>query len=224
MQKLNKFHQTCIFIFIILLSSTQAFADSDDSKTILWVGDASVGYKSLELNLRVAIDFSSSANFITLNISLTAAFKNSYLSINYDDSLSDYEETTTNPDGTKITKDLSGVHTDDTFQRAFPDWRVTTRVDWVRNRWSGVMSFRWTDEMTLDDGVTDLDSEMFADMQVSYNPSIADESMVFSIGFNNVFDEDPPVCFPCGVIGLSNVSHDLPGRVGYLKFSYEVAQ
>jgi hypothetical protein len=28
------------------------------------------------------------------------------------------------------------------------------------------------------------------------------------------------VCFPCGVIGLSTVSHDLPRRVGYVEFSY----
>ena len=54
--------------------------------------------------------------------------------------------------------------------------------------------------------------------------------LVFSVGGcglldvdnpNNVLDEDPPVCFPCGVIGLSTVAHDLPGRVGYLKVSYQ---
>lgn len=57
------------------------------------------------------------------------------------------------------------------------------------------------DEMELEDRTTKLDSVVFSDLQVSYNP---------------------PVCFSCGVIGLSNVSHDLPGRIGYVKLSYEI--
>lgn len=63
---------------------------------------------------------------------------------------------------------------------------------------------------------------MFSDLQVSYNPNIVNDSVMLTLGFNNVFDEDPPVCFPCGVIGLSNVSHDLPGRIGYVRLSYEL--
>jgi len=61
---------------------------------------------------------------------------------------------------------------------------------------------------------------MFTDLRASYTPAMLDESLTVTLGFNNVFDEDPPVCFPCGVIGLSTVSHDLPGRVGYLRVSY----
>ena len=136
--------------------------------------------------------------------------------------LNDYKEFTSNPDGSTTTNDLGGIHTDETFQRAFPDWRVVTTIGWNMDRWSGNWSFRWTDDMTLEDRTTDLDSVMFSDLQVSYNPNIANDSVVLTLGFNNVFDEDPPVCFPCGVIGLSNVSHDLPGRIGYVRLSYEL--
>ena len=90
----------------------------------------------------------------------------------------------------------------------------------MRDRWSGSMVFRWTDDMTTDDG-SNLDSVMFADLRASYNPDIWDDALTITLGFNNVFDEDPPVCFPCGVIGLSTVAHDLPGRVGYLRVTYE---
>jgi iron complex outermembrane receptor protein len=83
------------------------------------------------------------------------------------------------------------------------------------------MAFRWIDEMELDGGGT-LDSAMFSDVQVSYVPAMAKDSVTLTAGFNNVFDEDPPVCFPCGVIGLSTVAHDLPGRVGYVRLSYEL--
>lgn len=47
-----------------------------------------------------------------------------------------------------------------------------------------------------------------------------DEALTLTFGFNNLFDTDPPVCFPCGVIGMSTVVHDLPGRVGYIKAAY----
>jgi iron complex outermembrane receptor protein len=134
--------------------------------------------------------------------------------------LSEFKERTNNPDGSVSVNDLKGQHTDETFARAFPDLRMNTTVDWMRDRWNGSLVFRWTDDMTTSDG-SKLDSAMFADLRASYNPEFLDDALTITLGFNNVFDEDPPVCFPCGVIGLSTVSHDLPGRVGYLKVTYE---
>jgi len=71
------------------------------------------------------------------------------------------------------------------------------------------------------DGGTKLDSAMFTDLQVRYNPAFLDDALTVAVGFNNLFDEDPPVCFPCGVIGLSTVSHDLPGTVSYVRVTYQ---
>lgn len=99
---------------------------------------------------------------------------------------------------------------------------MVTRVNWARENWSGNLAFRWVDEMDLEDGVSTVDSVVFTDIQLNYNPRMADQSIILTAGINNVLDEDPPVCFPCGVIGLSTVSHDLPGRVGYLRLSYEL--
>jgi iron complex outermembrane receptor protein len=134
--------------------------------------------------------------------------------------LEEYVERSTNPDGTEVSNDRTGIHTDETFPRAFPEWRAVTSIDWALNRWSGGLHFRWVDNMTLDGGES-LDSATFTDIRATYNPSFADGGLTVTLGFNNVFDEDPPVCFPCGVIGLSTVSHDLPGRVGYLRVSYQ---
>ena len=135
--------------------------------------------------------------------------------------LSEYKESTINPDGSVSVNDLTGQHTDETFARAFPDLRLNTTIDWMRDRWNGALVFRWTDDMTTDDG-SKLDSAMFTDLQAQLSSlTILNDALTFSFGFNNVLDEDPPVCFPCGVIGLSTVSHDLPGRVGYLRVTYE---
>ena len=134
--------------------------------------------------------------------------------------LDEYLEFTFNPDGSQSRNDLTGTHTDETFPRAFPDWRTVTTVDWNLNRWSANMAFRWVDEMALDGGEK-VDSAMFTDLQVRYNPSFVNDNLTLAIGFNNLFDEDPPVCFPCGVIGLSTVSHDLPGTIGYFRVTYQ---
>ena len=137
--------------------------------------------------------------------------------------LSDFTEVTDNPDGSTNSTDRTGTHTDETFPRAFPDWRAVTSIDWIKERWSGNLSFRWTDEMELTSG-EDLDSVVFTDVQVQYTPAIADDGLTITVGLNNALDEDPPVCFPCGVIGLSTVSHDLPGRVGYVRVSYQIPE
>jgi len=134
--------------------------------------------------------------------------------------LSDYTETTANIDGTVAVTDRTGTHTNETFQRAFPELRTVTTVNWVKERWGGSMAFRWTDEMDLSAGTT-VDSVMFTDLRLSYRPAFADDAVTIALGFNNVFDEDPPICFPCGVIGMSTVVHDLPGRVGYLRVTYQ---
>ena len=102
----------------------------------------------------------------------------------------------------------------------FADWRAVTTVDWNMDRWSANLAFRWMDDMILEYG-SKLDSAMFTDLQVRYNPEFMDDALTVAIGFNNLFDEDPPVCDPCGVIDLSTVSHDLPGTVGYIRVTYQ---
>lgn len=134
--------------------------------------------------------------------------------------LDDYVERTANIDGTEAVTDFSGTHTNETFPRAFPELRTLTTIDWTRDRWGGSLAFRWTDDMTLANG-NKLDSVMFTDLRVTYRPAFADDALTLALGVNNLLDEDPPVCFPCGVIGMSIVSHDLPGRVGYLRATYQ---
>ncbi len=134
--------------------------------------------------------------------------------------LREYKERTLNPDGSQSVNDLTGRHPDETFFRAFPEWRMVTNLDWARERLTGNLAIRWVDDMLLDSG-SKLDSVAFTDVRFSYNPDILDDALTLSLGFNNVLDEDPPVCDACGVIGMSPVSHDLPGRVAYLRASFE---
>ena len=133
--------------------------------------------------------------------------------------LNEYVERTNNPDGTQSSNDLTGTAPDETFFRAFPEWRAVTSVGWLMNRFNGSLRFRWFDEM--DNDGSNLDSAMFTDLRVSWNPDVMDDALTVTLGFNNVLDEDPPVCQNCGVVGINPVVHDLPGRVGYLRVTYQ---
>lgn len=146
-------------------------------------------------------------------LTLNATYLNEYL-----------EKTAGLTGGSETVTDRTGEHSQETFQRAFPEWRAVTSIDWVKERWTGGLSFRWVDDMYIvvdSDTRNDLDSVMFTDLRFSYNPSFADDAVTVTLGLNNVLDEDPPVCSPCGSIGMSRVSHDLPGTVGYLRVTYE---
>ncbi len=132
--------------------------------------------------------------------------------------LDKYEEITVDAQGNPIVTDLTGQHTEETFQRAFPKWRWTTNVDWLYGQWGASLAFRWIDDMTHPSGP--LDSALFTDVQLRFTPAFANDAFTIALGVNNVLDEDPPPCL-CGVVGMSLVAYDLPGRMGYLRFTYE---
>ena len=141
------------------------------------------------------------------------------ISVTFDATLlGDYKERTQNVDGTETVMARAGTHTNETFQRAFPELRWTATVDWLKDRWDGALGLRWTDAMTLGGG-GEVDAALFTDVRLGYTADL-NGSWTATVGFNNVFDEDPPLCFPCGVIGMSTVVHDLPGRVGYLRIAF----
>lgn len=133
--------------------------------------------------------------------------------------LDKYIERTANADGTEAITDRTGTHTDETFERAFPELRLTSTLGWKsNNRWSGSVTFRYTDSMqTASDDR--LNSALFTDVQFKYKPSYLDEAFTITAGLNNVFDEDPPV-LDTSLVGMSLVSHDIPGTVGYLRLTY----
>lgn len=135
--------------------------------------------------------------------------------------LDEYLELTANPDGTLAVNDRTGTITNETFQRAFPEWRALTKIDWMYNRWGAGLTFRYVDSMDQPSG-NKLASKVFTDLQVRFNPSFSNDRMNFIIGANNIFDVDPAVCDSCGVINMSPVVHDLPGTVGYIRMVYEM--
>ncbi len=130
--------------------------------------------------------------------------------------LDDYTERTQNPDGSLTSTDRTGTITDETFQRAFPELKATARLDWLRNSWSAGLTARHVDSMTQASG-NELASKTFVDLRGQYTTAFGRNDLTYTVGLNNVLDEDPAVCDSCGVIGMSPVVHDLPGTIGYVR-------
>jgi iron complex outermembrane receptor protein len=135
--------------------------------------------------------------------------------------LDDFTELTRNPDGSVSETDRTGTITNETFQRAFPEWRALSRLDWIFGRWSNGLVLRYVDAMVQESG-NSLDSRVFTDVQARYLLPWKDDSITFVLGANNILDEDPATCDSCGVIGMSPVVHDLPGTVIYARLLVDV--
>ena len=96
---------------------------------------------------------------------------------------------------------------------------MLTTLDWTRDRLGGSLAVRWVDDMVQTSEET-LDSRFFTDVQFRYRPPVANDSLAFTLGVNNIFDEDPAVCDSCGVIGMAPIVHDLPGTMVFLRLEW----
>lgn len=135
--------------------------------------------------------------------------------------LDDFTELTRNPDGSFAEIDRTGTLTNETFQRAFPEWRALSTIDWNLRRYSAGLVLRYVHDMEQASGNT-LDSRVFTDLQGRYELPYKDNRLTFVLGSDNVLDEDPAVCDSCGVIGMSPVVHDLPGRIVYARLEIDI--
>ena len=57
----------------------------------------------------------------------------------------------------------------------------------------------------------ELDSAIYNDVQVAWTKAFNVENFKLSLGVNNLFDEDPPICYTCSLNGYDAGTYDLPG-------------
>ena len=57
---------------------------------------------------------------------------------------------------------------------------------------------------------------------MAFTPSFVDKRFQFTVGVNNVFNQDPPGCFSCGVNNYDPTTYDVPGQFGYARISYKM--
>jgi iron complex outermembrane receptor protein len=70
-----------------------------------------------------------------------------------------------------------------------------------------------------DDPVADknrLGAVVYNDARVTWKLPVQLDTNI-SLGLNNVFDKDPPICLSCSLNGYDASTYDLPGRFWYVE-------
>ena len=62
-------------------------------------------------------------------------------------------------------------------------------------------------------------SAIYSDIQVTWSPSRWDNNVSLTLGVNNVFDTDIPVCLTCDLNSFDGTLHPIPGQFGYARLS-----
>jgi len=107
---------------------------------------------------------------------------------------------------------------------AIPEWTSTFIADWKLNNWSAAWTIRHIDELREEcgravsfavcsdpaDGINILEATTYHDLQVGYRVDWM-KSLQLTVGANNLFDEDPPICLSCSLNGYDASTYDIPG-------------
>jgi iron complex outermembrane receptor protein len=112
---------------------------------------------------------------------------------------------------------LAGTETGD-LGAAYPDWKSTLTVDWSLADWAASVSARYTDSVTDINATAEMSATTYVDLQATWSPSqFMDGGWSFTVGANNVLDEDPPACASCALNGYDPSAYDTPGILLYAR-------
>jgi iron complex outermembrane receptor protein len=118
----------------------------------------------------------------------------------------------------------------------WPKWKSTLSGDWSLRDFSASVTLRYTDSLietcrglaglglcsnynlTDDDLSTNkMSATTYVDFQATWRPSFLDNNWAFTVGANNVFDEDAPFCFSCASNSFDASTYDIPGVFWYAR-------
>lgn len=123
-------------------------------------------------------------------------------------------------------------------ERAYVKYKSSLFIDWTREEWTVGATFRYlgsVDEgcggVIGDFGFTQyctngadgntLGSTFYTDMQFTYRPE-AWEGVSFTLGVQNLLDQDPPLCTTCDLNNFDGTIHATPGRFFYGQVQFKM--
>jgi iron complex outermembrane recepter protein len=126
-----------------------------------------------------------------------------------------------------------GVEVNDS---AIPEWQSNLQLGWYSNGglWNVAWNLRYISAVEescnglaglpgCDNNVDPhkLGGTTYHDLQVGWNKPFDVDGLKLSLGVNNVFEKDPPICLTCSLNGYDAGTYDLPGRMAYLSVNYK---
>lgn len=125
-----------------------------------------------------------------------------------------------------------GVEVNDS---AIPEWTSTLTTHWTHGDWSASWSMRYVDRLRescasangfpiCPDSQADrhtLGATTVHDLQLGWRSDAWMNGVKLTVGVNNAFDKNPPICLSCTLNGYDPGTYDLPGRYWYAKLGVE---
>jgi len=119
---------------------------------------------------------------------------------------------------------------------AWPTWKSTLSGDWSLRDFSASLTLRYTDSITetcrglgglglcsnynlTDDDLSTnkMKATTYVDLQATWKPALFDDNWAFTVGANNILDEDAPFCFSCASNSFDASTYDVPGVFYYAR-------
>ncbi|MGN6150442.1 MAG: TonB-dependent receptor domain-containing protein, partial [Lysobacteraceae bacterium] len=117
---------------------------------------------------------------------------------------------------------------------AIPEWQTNVQLGWHKGNFDATYGLRYIDAVEEDcngatistvpnclnaRAVNTLGAVTYHDVQFSWNHALF-EGLKLSVGGNNVFGKEPPVCVTCSLNGYDAGTYDLPGAFWYVSADY----
>jgi iron complex outermembrane receptor protein len=125
-----------------------------------------------------------------------------------------------------------GVETNDS---AIPEWQTNLQLGWNKGNLGFTYGLRYIDAVVEDcnaavvndapgclnpSQTNELGATTYHDMQFAWKSAFALDGLKLSVGANNVFGKEPPVCVSCSLNGYDAGTYDLPGAFWYVSADY----
>jgi iron complex outermembrane recepter protein len=139
--------------------------------------------------------------------------------------------TATDTDGI-VSQRTVGIEVSDS---AIPKLQANLQLAWERADWEVSFITRYIDAVDeycgnaltaavpgCDAGQTfhGLDATVYNDAQVAWSKAFNVDNFRLSLGVNNIFGEDPPICYTCSLNGYDAGTYDLPGSFWAITAKY----
>jgi iron complex outermembrane receptor protein len=104
--------------------------------------------------------------------------------------------------------------------QAYPRFKATTQLDWTFGRFTTNLTGRFIDSVRDTADAIELKSRYYLDVSIDYRLPFLNDSLLLSVGVNNVTNSDPPACPACNNGAFDPGTYDVPGRFGFVRLTY----
>nr|WP_242123473.1 TonB-dependent receptor [Sphingobium sp. Sx8-8] len=105
--------------------------------------------------------------------------------------------------------------------QSYPKFKGNAVLDWNLKDFSASFTGRYISGVVESDGHK-LSNTFYGDIQLVFTPGFLDKRTTFTIGVNNVFNQDPPACNTCTGPNFDPTTYDIPGQFGYARIAYKM--